>query len=206
MDKKTALLSILVAVAISNNCFASDQRLGLPQAGSNMGRSRVFLAQATSTLADPRILLTQAKSDLQHRNYMQAEEAFRRLSIGYPQNPEVIYGLAEALFQQKRYKEAAKSFLVLATKFDHAPGITESLYRLAQSLAELQHKEAACVTFNRAIYTLKSEFAVHLKNQGFPPVFAVMQQEGDTLIGVNRELAGIHREIEQEELRVGCRK
>ena len=60
--------------------------------------------------------------------------------------PDAQYWLGESLFQQQHYRDAAKSFLGVSTKFERAGKAPDALLRLGQSLAAMNQKEAACAT------------------------------------------------------------
>jgi tol-pal system protein YbgF len=84
-----------------------------------------------------------------HKDYGLAEQAFNDFLRKYPNEalvPDANYWLGEAQFQQQRYSEAAKAFLVVITKHERAGKAPDSLLRLGQSLAALNKKEAACAT------------------------------------------------------------
>lgn len=84
-----------------------------------------------------------------HKDYGLAEQAFNDFLRKYPTErlvPDATYWLGESQYQQQRYSEAAKSFLVVLTKHEQAGKAPDSLLRLGQSLAALNKKEAACAT------------------------------------------------------------
>lgn len=84
-----------------------------------------------------------------HKDYGLAEQAFNDFLRKYPNEhlvPDAQYWLGESQFQQQRYSDAAKSFLVVLTKHERAGKAPDSLLRLGQSLAALNKKEAACAT------------------------------------------------------------
>jgi tol-pal system protein YbgF len=83
------------------------------------------------------------------KDYALAEDALRAFLKKYPSDRLVAdanYWLGESLFQRQRYREAAESFLTVSTKFESSGKAPDSLLRLAQSLAALKEKEAACAT------------------------------------------------------------
>ena len=84
------------------------------------------------------------------KDYALAEEELRSFLRKYPTNERVAdasYWLGESLFQRQRYRDAAETFLTVSTKFDKSPKAPEALLRLAQSLAALKERDAACATF-----------------------------------------------------------
>jgi tol-pal system protein YbgF len=86
-----------------------------------------------------------------HKDYALAEEAFRVFLKKYPGDrlaADASYWLGETLFQRQHYRDAAESFLTVSTKYDTAGKAPDALFRLAQSLAALGEKDAACATFN----------------------------------------------------------
>jgi tol-pal system protein YbgF len=83
------------------------------------------------------------------KDYALAEDALRAFLKKYPSDRQVAdasYWLGESLFQRQRYREAAESFLAVSTKFGTSGKAPDALLRLAQSLAALKEKEAACAT------------------------------------------------------------
>jgi TolA-binding protein len=48
------------------------------------------------------------------------------------------------MFQRQRYRDSAEAFLTVTTKYENANKAPDALLRLAQSLAGLGEKEAAC--------------------------------------------------------------
>lgn len=83
------------------------------------------------------------------KDYGLAEQAFNDFLRKYPNErlvPDANYWLGESQYQQQRYSEAAKAFLVVITKHERANRAPDSLLRLGQSLAALNKKEAACAT------------------------------------------------------------
>lgn len=84
-----------------------------------------------------------------HKDYGLAEQAFNDFLRKNPNEhsvPDAQYWLGESQFQQQRYSDAAKSFLVVLTKHERSAKAPDSLLRLGQSLAALNKKEAACAT------------------------------------------------------------
>jgi len=84
-----------------------------------------------------------------HKDYAQAEQAFRDYLRKHPsetQVPDAQYWLGESLYQRQRYRDAAESFLAVSTKHEKSARAPNALLRLGQSLAALKQKEAACAT------------------------------------------------------------
>ena len=84
------------------------------------------------------------------KNYALATQAFRDFLRRHPKEKLVPDGgilAGRKLYQQQRYRDAAKSFLTVSTKYEHSGKAPEALLRLGQSLAALHRKEAACATF-----------------------------------------------------------
>ncbi|MGH9485691.1 MAG: tol-pal system protein YbgF, partial [Terriglobales bacterium] len=81
------------------------------------------------------------------KNYGLAEQTFRDFLQKYPNQklrPVAQYWLGESQFQQKRYRDAAESFLAVSTKYERSGKAPQALMRLGQSLAAMHQKEAAC--------------------------------------------------------------
>jgi tol-pal system protein YbgF len=86
-----------------------------------------------------------------HKDYAQAETAFRDFMKKYPNErllPDAQYWLGESFYQRQRYRDAAESFLAVSTKYERANRAPDSLLRLGQSLAAMNQKEAACATLS----------------------------------------------------------
>jgi tol-pal system protein YbgF len=108
-----------------------------------------------------------------HKDYGLAEQTFRDFIRKYPDEklqPDAQYWLGESQFQQQRYREAAESFLAVSTKYEKSGKAPAALLRLGQSLAALNHREAACATltevdrkYPRASASVKRGVAQELK-------------------------------------------
>jgi tol-pal system protein YbgF len=86
---------------------------------------------------------------IQAKDYALAEQNFREFLRKYPSDrlsPEAQYWLGESLFQRQRYRDAAENFLSVSTKHETSAKAPDSLLRLAQSLAALGERDAACAT------------------------------------------------------------
>ncbi len=141
-------LSANAAPAPAANQPANQQALQPPQTAPRVATPNTQLATLPPS-AKPQDEYDLAYGYVLHKDYGLAEQAFTDFLRKYPNErlvPDANYWLGESQFQQQRYSDAAKSFLVVLTKHDKSGKAPDSLLRLGQSLAALNKKEAACAT------------------------------------------------------------
>jgi tol-pal system protein YbgF len=88
---------------------------------------------------------------VQRKDYAAAETTLRDFLKKNPTDrlaPDAHYYVGESLYNQKRYQDAADSYLVVVRNYDSSPKAPEALLRLGQSLAALGQKEMACASLN----------------------------------------------------------
>ncbi|WP_350335158.1 tol-pal system protein YbgF [Coralliovum pocilloporae] len=87
-------------------------------------------------------------------DYDLAESGFNQFLAENPNHrlqPNAKFWLAESLFAQGRYREAANHYLEVSTKYPQDNKAPESLLKLGVSLNQLQQRQAACVTFGEML-------------------------------------------------------
>ncbi|MBB5074142.1 TolA-binding protein [Bartonella callosciuri] len=105
-------------------------------------------------------------------NYVEAEKTFCTFQQHYkkdPLNNDALFWLAEALFGQKRYYEAAQVYLNAWYADKKKLYTSEILLKLARSMITLEKNKKVCETFaKRSKYskTLESVFCKPLKESG----------------------------------------
>jgi tol-pal system protein YbgF len=83
-------------------------------------------------------------------DYHLAETTFRQYTQTYPSSsdaPDAQYWLGEALYAQAKYRDAAEVFLNAQKAHPQAPKAPEMMLKLGMSLARLDNRETACVTY-----------------------------------------------------------
>ena len=83
-------------------------------------------------------------------DYQLAETSFRQYADTYPDAkdvPDAQYWLGESLFQQQKYTDAAEVFLTAQKTHPKNAKAPEMMLKLGMSLAKLDNRETACVTF-----------------------------------------------------------
>ncbi|MBC8129281.1 MAG: tol-pal system protein YbgF [Rhizobiaceae bacterium] len=83
-------------------------------------------------------------------DYELAENSFRQYAQTYPDAadvPDAEYWLGESLYQQAKYTDAAETFLNAQKQHPQSPKAAEMMLKLGMSLAKLDNRETACVTF-----------------------------------------------------------
>lgn len=87
-------------------------------------------------------------------DYDLAETGFNQFISSNPDHhlkPNATFWLAESLFAQGRYREAANHYLDVSTNYPRDNKAPESLLKLGMSLKELQQRQAACVTLSEML-------------------------------------------------------
>ncbi|GGD94339.1 tol-pal system protein YbgF [Aureimonas endophytica] len=83
-------------------------------------------------------------------DYQLAENSFRQYTQTYPDAkdvPDARYWLGESLFQQSKFTDAAEVFLNAQKDYPKSPKAPEMMLKLGMSLAKLDNRDTACVTF-----------------------------------------------------------
>ena len=91
---------------------------------------------------------------LNSKRYKRAESAFRSYMKAWPNDPregEARYYLAEALFRQKDYYNAANVYLDTHNAYPQAPTAADNLLGLGLALAGLNQREVACATYSEVL-------------------------------------------------------
>ncbi|WP_279477697.1 tol-pal system protein YbgF [Aureimonas sp. SK2] len=83
-------------------------------------------------------------------DYQLAENTFRQYTQTYPSSQDAAdaqYWLGEALYAQKKYRDAAEVFLNAQKAHPKSGKAPEMMLKLGMSLARLNNRETACVTY-----------------------------------------------------------
>ena len=99
---------------------------------------------------DPDELYRNAYEFILSGDYGTAEAGFRNHIDRFPDNPRAAdarYWLGESLLGQKKYRDAAETFLAANKEFPSAKKAPEMLLKLGVSLAGLDQRDVACATF-----------------------------------------------------------
>ena len=83
-------------------------------------------------------------------DYQLAESSFRQYADTYPDAkdvPDAKYWLGESLFQQQKFTDAAEVFLGAQKSYPKNPKAPEMMLKLGMSLAKLDNRDTACITF-----------------------------------------------------------
>ena len=81
--------------------------------------------------------------------YEFAEQSFHRWLAAFPGDPQAAdaqFWLAESLYQQGDYRDAANAFLAVYKAAQQSPKAPDALLKLGMSLSALGEKNAACAT------------------------------------------------------------
>jgi len=100
---------------------------------------------------DPEELYRNAYQFILSGDYATAETGFRDHIDRFPQNDRAAdahFWLGEALLGQKKYRDAAETFLAASKEFPKAKKAPDMLLKLGVSLAGLNQREVACATFS----------------------------------------------------------
>jgi tol-pal system protein YbgF len=84
-------------------------------------------------------------------DYHLAETTFRQYTQAYPTSqdaPDAQYWLGESLYAQAKYRDAAEVFLNAQKTHPQAGKAPEMMLKLGMSLAHLDNRETACVTYS----------------------------------------------------------
>ena len=83
-------------------------------------------------------------------DYQLAEQAFRQYAQTYPtaeDAPDARYWLGESLYQQQKFADAAEVFLEAQKSAPENGKAPEMMLKLGMSLAKLDNRETACITY-----------------------------------------------------------
>jgi tol-pal system protein YbgF len=122
----------------------------LPSPGSSVGERRAQGAGAGSTGGTAERLYESAYESLLGRRFGAAEGSFKMFLDRHRDHPlagDAHYWLGETYYVQGDYKQAAQSFLEGYRGFPEGRKAPETLFKLAQSLQQLDQKPQACSTF-----------------------------------------------------------
>lgn len=89
---------------------------------------------------------------MRQQKYDDAIAAFEKFAADNPQNPLVssaYYWMGESYFVEKDYENAAKKFVGGYKKFPKGQRAPETLLKLGDSLAGLNKKKDACITYGK---------------------------------------------------------
>ena len=98
----------------------------------------------------PSEVFASGKTSLEVKSYTRSESAFRSFLNRWPDDPrsaEARYYLGQSLFSQKNYFNAANVYLSNHNDHPDAAIAPDNLLGLALSLAGLNQREVACVTY-----------------------------------------------------------
>ena len=104
--------------------------------------------------SDPRDEYDLAYGYILRGDYALAETAFRDFLArngNHRLAADARFWLGEALFSQRRYRDAADSFLTVYNDHPDSAKVPDSLLKLAQSLARLGEIPTACATYDKLI-------------------------------------------------------
>ncbi|MCC2112059.1 MAG: tol-pal system protein YbgF [Hyphomicrobiales bacterium] len=104
--------------------------------------------------ADPRDEYDLAYGYVLRGDYALAETSFRDFLAkhsGHRLAGDARFWLGEALYNQRRYREAADSFLAVYNDYPSNSKVPDSLLKLAASLAQLGEIPTACATYDKLL-------------------------------------------------------
>lgn len=99
---------------------------------------------------DPNAVYNAAYNYILQGNYPAAEVAFKAHIDRYPADPmtaDARFWLGEALYSQKKYKDAATVFLDTQRDYPDSKRGAENMLKLGLSMLKLDNKSVACATF-----------------------------------------------------------
>ena len=102
----------------------------------------------------PDSVFADAKTAFEQAEYKKSEQAFRIFLESWPQHPrnaEARFYLGESLFFQHDYSNAVQVFLDNHKEHPKAHTAPDNLLRLGLSLAGLNEREAACITYGEIL-------------------------------------------------------
>ncbi len=120
-----------------------------PAAGTGNQNGGSIVAALPNT-EDPEELYRNSYQLILSGDYSVAETGFRDHISRFPKSERTAdahFWLGEAQLGQKKYREAAETFLAASKQYPKAKKAPDTLLKLGISLAGLQQKEVACATF-----------------------------------------------------------
>ena len=102
----------------------------------------------------PAEVFASGKTSLEVKSYTRSESAFRAFLTQWPDDPrsaEARYYLGQSLFSQRNYFNAANVYLSNHNDHPDADIAPDNLLGLALSLAGLNQREVACVTYGEVL-------------------------------------------------------
>jgi tol-pal system protein YbgF len=117
-------------------------------AGEKPDETQVAALPATD---DPEELYRNSYEFILSGDYGTAETGFRNHISRFPSNPKAAdahFWLGEALLGQKKYRDAAETFLSANKEYPSSKKAPDMLLKLGVSLVGLDQKDVACATFS----------------------------------------------------------
>ncbi len=117
--------------------------------GATTGNGGSIVAALPPT-DDPEELYRNSYQFILSGDYATAESGFRDHISRFPQNEraaDVRFWLGEALLGQKKYRDAAETFLAASKQYPKSKKAPDMLLKLGISLVGLNQREVACATF-----------------------------------------------------------
>lgn len=117
-----------------------------PAAGSQDGSVVAALPKSD----DPEELYRTSYQFILSGDYTTAESGFRDHISRFPQNDRAAdahFWLGEALLGQKKYRDAAETFLAASKDYPKSKKAPDMLLKLGVSLVDLNQNEVACATY-----------------------------------------------------------
>ena len=117
-------------------------------AGEKPAETQVAALPATD---DPEELYRNSYEFILSGDYGTAEAGFRNHISRFPSNPKAAdahFWLGEALLGQKKYRDAAETFLSAYKEYPSSKKAPDMLLKLGVSLVGLDQKDVACATFS----------------------------------------------------------
>jgi tol-pal system protein YbgF len=126
---------------------------GMPPAAGNSGTGTDnggSIVAALPKTEDAEELYRNSYQLILSGDYSTAESGFRDHIARFPKSERAAdahFWLGEALLGQKKYRDAAETFLAAGKQYPKARKAPDTMLKLGISLAGLQQKEVACATF-----------------------------------------------------------
>jgi tol-pal system protein YbgF len=122
-----------------------------PTPAAPAAKSGGTVVAALPPTSDPEELYRNSYQFILSGDYATAETGFRDHIDRFPQNERAAdahFWLGEALLGQKKYRDAAETFLAASKQYPKAKKGPDMLLKLGVSLAGLNQREVACATFS----------------------------------------------------------
>ncbi|MDQ6437017.1 tol-pal system protein YbgF [Mesorhizobium sp. LHD-90] len=122
-----------------------------PSAGAPAGKENGSVVAALPPTDDPEELYRNSYQFILSGDYATAETGFRNHIERFPQNERTAdaqFWLGEALLGQKKYRDAAETFLAASKAYPKAKKAPDMLLKLGVSMVGLNQREVACATFS----------------------------------------------------------